>query len=733
MKRNLIISNRLPVTVSREEGRLRFQESVGGLSTGLSSLHKESGGLWIGWPGIASDELVEGEKSEIRRILFDRYRCVPVFLSSAEVEMYYLGFSNKTLWPLFHYFIEKVEFNPETWEVYQAVNRRFFEITQEVLLAGDVIWIQDYQLMLLPKLLKDTHPELRIGFFLHIPFPSYEIYRLLIWREDLLHGVLGADLIGFHTYDYVRHFLSSARRILQLDDQFNRIMYEDRYIHVDAFPMGIDYDRFARAPSKRDPQLETIYEEIQSGIHMVLSVDRLDYTKGIPQRIEAYSQFLQNHPEYHGKIRWNLIIAPSRENIESYDLLKKEISEAISKVNGQFGTMEWMPIWFFYRAFSQESLIEFYRTSDIMLVTPLRDGMNLVAKEYLAARKDLKGMLVISETAGAASELSEAVVINAYDPRAVEEGIMEALSIPEEDRMNRNRIMHQRLERYNIDFWGRDFIKSLEDAVNRSDTMDRRIQIEKKNHLIPQAYHRAGRRILFLDYDGTLVGIQSIPKEAKPDARLIQLLTRLVSDPKNTVVVISGRDRKTLDQWLGSIPGLNLVASHGLWLMEAESRSWQLTTSSDTSWMESIRLVLQMYVDRMPGALLEEKDFSLAFHYRRCESDMASRRIPEIKETLMGMAASSSITIQEGKKVLEMKDSRVNKGHTASTLLHRDAYDFVLAAGDDVTDEDLFNALPEESFSIHIGAGPSSAAYSLKSWHSLRRLLEELAGGESRT
>ena len=406
MPRLIIISNRLPVTVQKKNGAITYTESVGGLATGLSSLYKQSEGLWIGWPGIAAEELTPLEKAEIQRVLLERHQCFPVFLSYNEVEQYYHGFCNSTIWPLFHYFIDKVDFKSHNWGIYKAVNEKFSDSTELVLKSGDIIWVHDYQLMLLPQMIKESHPDNEVGFFLHIPFPSYEVFRLLTWREELLYGILGADLIGFHTYDYVRHFLSSVRRLLGIEDHFNRLVYEDRYVRVDAFPMGIDYDRFARIDLDSSLDLQPTNLEQRSGVQTILSVDRLDYTKGIPQRIEAFQQFLAQYPEYRGKVRWNIIIAPSRVEIGTYDELRKAVTEAISEVNGQYGTLDWMPIWYFFRSFTQDQLIHFYRNADVMLVTPLRDGMNLVAKEFIASHIDLKGMLVLSETAGAASELS---------------------------------------------------------------------------------------------------------------------------------------------------------------------------------------------------------------------------------------------------------------------------------------------------------------------------------------
>jgi trehalose 6-phosphate synthase/phosphatase len=724
MQRVIIISNRLPVTVQKDGGALTYVKSVGGLSTGLSSVHKQSGGVWIGWPGISEEELTSQEKAEIIRVLAEEYQCVPVFLSKHEIDQYYHGFCNKTIWPLFHYFVTKVDYNTEYWITYQMINHRFLEIAEQVLDEGDLIWIHDYQLMLLPQMIKDTHPSNEVGFFLHIPFPSFEIFRLLLWRESILHGILGADLIGFHTYDYVNHFSNSVRRLLGLDAKLNRIAYEDRYIHLDAFPMGIDYERFTKKYSYTDPELDFVAQENSDVVQTILSVDRLDYSKGIPQRIEAFQRFLSGHPEYYKKIRWNLIVAPSRVEVDSYGELLKEITEAISAVNGKFGTLDWMPIWYYYRSFSQESLIYLYRCSDVMLVTPLRDGMNLVAKEYIASRTDYKGMLVISETAGAASELAEAVIVNPNDLDAIGEGIKAALEMPTEEKILRNKLMHQRLKRYSVEFWANDFIKALHSPLIESDSSNTRISIEKDSEPLESAYREAVNRILLLDYDGTLVGYQAIPEEAKPDQELKSLLRELCKDSKNSIVIISGRDKDTLEKWLGDIDGLYLVASHGLWLYLPRDDNWIMTAMTDDTWKEVVRPILERYSDGMPGSLIEEKDFSLALHYRLCEANMAEMKIREVKETLMAMTGPSNISLQEGNKVLEVKDTRVSKGHATSLLISRAEYDFFLGVGDDLTDEDLFSAIPETGFSIKIGLGNSIASYSLKSWKSMRYVLK---------
>jgi trehalose 6-phosphate synthase/phosphatase len=725
MSKIVFISNRLPVTVSKTDGDLEYNRSIGGLATGLKSFHEHAKSIWAGWPGLTDEQLTDNEKKNIRRKLKTGFQCLPVFLTEQEVNHYYYGFCNNTIWPLFHYFAFKTEYNEETWEAYKNVNQKFFEEIESTIGETDTVWIHDYQLMLLPQLIKERFPKASVGFFLHIPFPSYELFRLLVWREELLRGVLGADLIGFHTYDYVRHFLSSARRLLGLEHNLNKLTYEDRYIQVDAFPMGIDYDYFSGKIESEEYKKEfREIEDNKDGTKMILSIDRLDYTKGIPQRIRAFEQFLELYPEYQGKVRLNLIVAPSRTEVDSYDELRREIKELVSEINGKYGTVHWMPIWFFFQTFSQESLIAFYRHADMLLVTPLRDGMNLVAKEYTASCTDYLGMVVISETAGAASEMGEAIVVNANDSLAIARGIKDALDMPPEEKIAINKIIHKRLKRYNVEFWAGEFISSLLHTALDSVTTNTQISIEKNSGLIENAYSHAKKRVLFLDYDGTLVGFKPTPEQAKPDEEIKNILRTLSKDPKNTVVIISGRDRYTLDKWLGDI-NLHFFASHGLWVRHP-GRNWRMTVQLDNAWKKAIAHMLELYTVHMPGSLIEEKDYSLAFHYRQCEPDMTTFKLNELKEALMSMTETMSLEIQEGNKVLEIKDNRVKKGYGAVQFLQNQNYDFILGVGDDFTDEDLFASLPKEAFTIKIGVGSSAARYNIKSWQSMRSLLQRL-------
>ncbi len=724
MGKLIIISNRLPVTITRSEDGFEYQKSIGGLATGLRSYQENTDSLWIGWPGVTDDDLTEEEKGTLSKEFKEKYKCMPVFMSEHEVDAFYHGFCNKTIWPLFHYFTGVTDYDQELWEMYVHANTRFFNYIKTIVEENDTIWVHDYQLMLLPQMIRNHFPDVKLGFFLHIPFPSYEIYRLLVWRNEILLGLLGADLIGFHTYDYARHFLSSVRRLLGYEHNLNQIAFENRYVQVDAFPMGIDYDRFAK--EYNTPQFQEEVRRIVNstkGEKIILSIDRLDYTKGIPQRIRAFNEFLTRNPEYKGKVRFHLIVAPSRVEVSSYEALRSEISELVSQINGTHGTVDWMPVWFYFQTFSQESLTALYKYSDILLVTPLRDGMNLVAKEYIAARADYQGMVVISETAGAASELGEVVVVNANDCIAIADGIKKALEMPTEDKIEINKVIHKRLRRYSVNFWAEEFIKSIDQCA---DNARQRVtqNIDNNGSIVVDAYSKAQKRIIFLDYDGTLVGFKAIPNQAKPDPELKKLLFNLVEDPKNTVVIVSGRDRNSLEEWLGDLR-LHMLAAHGLWRRELDGE-WSMTAALDNRWKDRVENIMQMYADRMPGALIEEKDYSLAFHYRNCEPDLVAVKLGEVRSALFSTIQSMSLGIQEGNKVLEVKDSRIDKGQGASAFLYKQEYDFILGVGDDYTDEDLFAVLPSNALSVKIGMDPTNARYRLNSWKSMRVLLKKL-------
>lgn len=734
MQRIVLVSNRLPINISFKNQRIIVQPSVGGLATGMSSVHKFYETRWIGWPGIDFDSTDVSSLNDINREL-DEQNCVPVYLNRREMENYYFGFSNKTIWPLYHYFTQFAIYESKYWDSYVEVNMRFAEKVLDFIKDDDVIWVHDYHLQLLPKMIKDARPDIMIGFFLHIPFPSFEIFRGLPWRKELIEGILGADLIGFHAYDYERHFISSVRRLLGYDINLNQINLENRIAKVDSFPMGIDYDKYNQAAirQKNKPAKEKtiIARDIENRkivspeIKLVLSIDRLDYTKGIANRLKAFEYFLEKFPEFHEKVTLIMLCVPSRSNVEQYQIMKSEVDELVGRINGKHASINWVPVWYFYRSLPFNSLIDLYTSSDIALITPIRDGMNLVAKEYIATKISGKGVLILSEMAGAAKELGEAIIINPNNYGEIAEALKTALLMPENEQNERIVAMQTRLKRYNIEKWTKDFLTSLTNTVvQREKYATRKLSGTEEIKLL-DAYRHARKRILFLDYDGTLVGFQKKPELATPDEALYKILDKLALKDSNEIVLISGRDKETFTDWFG-IKNYSLIAEHGVWI-KSPGTDWNLIEKMNNEWKEFMRPVFEFYVDRTPGSFIEEKNYSLVWHYRKCDPDLGNMRAIELKDELTSLIANNNLEILEGNKVIEVKNSGINKGKAASQKILGGNYDFILGIGDDWTDEYLFQELPRIAYTVKVGIINTMAKYNVDSFNDVRELLRKLA------
>jgi len=720
----ILVSNRLPVTVVRKGDRLRLQQSTGGLATALASLHKVFGGAWVGWPGITSDR-VEG--SNWRRVEEELRRegLVPVLISESLLDGYYNGFANRTLWPLFHYFPQYAVFDESFWRAYVKVNELFKEEVLSIAKPTDIIWVHDYHLMLLPKMIRKEIPDATIGFFLHIPFPSFELFRTLPWRRELLEGVLGADLIGFHNYDYMRHFMSSVKRGLSINVVLNTINYDGRLIRVDAFPLGIDYERFRKAV--QDPKVRRRAARIRRRLgkaKVIFSIDRLDYTKGIVQRLEAYDYFLEKHPEFRGKVVYVLAVSPSRTRVKHYTELKRRIDELVGMINGKYGEVGWNPIYYLYRYISFEELLAYYLAADVAFILPLRDGMNLVAKEFVASKTDGKGALILSETAGAAAELVEALIVNPNSKEEVAEALRRAVTMHPKEQERRLRSMQERVRRYNLMRWANDFLEGLAEAKKEQIRLRMNVLKPKNLEEMVERYSSAGKRLFLLDYDGTLVPFASRPEEAVPDEEIIELLSRLASVEGNEVVIVSGRDKNTLEEWFGNLP-VGLVAEHGA-LVKRRGGDWEVTVPQDLSWKDAVRQVLEYYVDRTPGSFIEEKEFSIVWHYRNVDPELAELRANELKDTLSGIIQGSKLAVLQGSKVIEVRHADVNKGVAVRRWLDEGGWDFILAAGDDWTDEDMFKVLPDYAYSIKVGIEATEARFNVPSHEDVRKVLSTL-------
>lgn len=730
MKQTVFVSNRLAVRVARGADGFEFVPSVGGLATGLSSV--STGGrppLWIGWSGLAEDELTAQDRDTVNTILRSEHNAIAVPVSQEELDLFYSGFCNDTIWPLFHYFLTYTEYRTETWDAYRAINQRFFEILAEELEEDATVWVHDYQLMLLPGLVKERFPKAHVGFFLHIPFPSFEVFRLLPSREAVLEGLLGADLIGFHTYDYARHFLSSVRRLMGFDHSMGIIRTDKRVVKVDVFPMGIDWDRFANAGDlPRVKEVKSMLDQQYNGQKLILSVDRLDYSKGIPTRIRAFGRMLERYPDYVGTVSLLIIVSPSRESVPRYMDLKREVDELVSDINGRMSTLDWTPVHYQYQTASFEELSAIYRRADVLLVTPLRDGMNLIAKEYLVARNDEQGVLVLSETAGAARELSEAILVNPSDIDGIADAIRDALEQPAEEQQRNMTAIRSRLKRFTVQYWAQDFLEKLGgvreiQSMHRAQPLDPTIVRE-----VVARWKKARKVLLFLDYDGTLMRFRSRPEKARPDEELLTVLQTLNELKGVRVVISSGRDRANLEEWFPDA-SLSIGAGHGAWIREP-TKDWH-AAAVQTDWKEAIRPIIQQTVDRTPGSALEEKDFSLAWHYRNSEPELANVRLAELRDTLITLTENLELSVMDGNRVLEIKPANIHKGRVVRHFIEHDDWDLVVAIGDDATDEHMFQALPDGSVSIKVGAGATEAQYSIDGIKNVFALLKEFTDARS--
>lgn len=720
--RIIIVSNRLPVKIAAEEGGFSYKASEGGLATGLNSVYKQGNNLWIGWPGAHVDE---PSRQKIIEDFKPRNLC-PVFLSKQEIEDYYEGFSNETLWPLFHYFPSYSTFEPKHFEAYERVNRRFAEAIVQSTKPGDTIWIHDYQLLLVPQMVREAMPDATIGFFNHIPFPSYEIFRLLPWRREILAGILGADLIGFHTYDDVRHFLSAAARILNVQTTANELTLGRRKAVVDAFPISIDYEKYSTlADESATRRTERKVRALMNNTRLVLSIDRLDYSKGIAHRLEAYQILLERYLDVmRNKVTFIQLVVPSRDAVPKYKELKDQIAQLVGEINGRFGRIGWQPVQHFYRSFPERLLSALYSAADVALVTPLRDGMNLVAKEYIASRTDGRGVLVLSEMAGASRELAEAITVNPFDIWQVAESIHSALTMPEAEQRRRMSAMRATVSRFDIHHWVRNFNQRLAEVKAWQARSALKNITPANTQRIAADFHTATSRLIFLDYDGTLVGFQKVPSAAGPDKRLLRILADLCDDTRNRVVITSGRDYATLETWLGELP-VDMIAEHGAWQRNKDG-SWTKRADLSDDWKSEIRPVMELYAGRTPGALIEEKNYSLVWHYRGVEPELGALRAHELTEDVGHFMRDRGLQILQGDKVVEVKSMSVNKGMAARVWLNQYPSDFIMAIGDDRTDEDTFRAMPESAITIKVGKGVSAARYSVESFEEVRELLEEL-------
>jgi trehalose 6-phosphate synthase/phosphatase len=714
------ISYRLPVSFKRQDEKINIKSSSGGLVSAVLSLKNESNELhWVGVADFSRLDYAEG-KDQFK----SDFHLHPVFLGKSLNFGFYSGFSNAVLWPLFHYFPSFVEFKPNHFKAYMEANRVISEEVCKMVGSDDIVWIHDYQLLPLAAMIRQVKPDAKIGFFLHIPFPSYELIRLLpkYCRNTLAKSMLGADLIGFHTYEYAQHFLTTVQMIEGLQHKQFNLLYGNRNLRVGVFPISIDYEKFNDAIL--EPQIDAERTKLKSfyeGKKIIFSVDRLDYTKGIVYRLKGFARFLNDHPEWMEKIVFILVAVPSRSAIKKYIERKQMIEVLISEINGKHGTTQWTPVIYKYGSVSFKELIALYTSCDIALISPLRDGMNLVAKEFVASRRDEDGVLLLSDMTGAAKELTDALLFNPLDEEEIAMQIKKALEMPDAERKSRMRNLRNQIKKHNILKWGNDFIFELQDVCQQkvfpgSMTVD-------TNQTIINTYKKSRKRLILLDYDGTLTAFYPSPELARPGDKVLQLLSRLSQNTANKIALISGRDRVTLDEWFGHLP-ITLIAEHGSF---AKQEDWKTTIVDAILWKKGVNKIMQTFADNCSGAFVEEKTFSLCWHYRNTNPQSGFSQSRELISLLSDYLNGANANIIDGNKVVEVKPAQINKGNSILHVFDIAAFDFCMAIGDDRTDEDLFEVVNQfNGITIKAGESSSIAQYRIETIESVISFLEQL-------
>lgn len=736
-KRLIIIANRLPVTIEHTDSGNIVRDTSGGLASSIKSFlkcdaHYFRERIWIGAANCPKDTWMSVTTEP------DQQNCkyCPLFLPEDVYAAYYKGFSNSVIWPLFHCLLSFINYNDSFFDAYLEANESFANKISSMVGKDDIIWIHDYHLLPLASMLRKKYPFLTIGFFLHIPFPAYELFRTIpkTWQEALIKGVLGADLVGFQTPDYAAQFIKCAQAVLQVTvDASKEIFYDNRKIKVAAFPISVDYDQFHNAYDAPEVnRLRSRFLHLERDKKMLLSVDRLDYTKGITNRLIAFKEFLLQNPEYIGKVIFKLIVVPSRCDIKEYEQKKKSIAEFVCNLNSELGTIGWQPVTYYYNHLSFEELIALYTAADIALITPIRDGMNLVSKEFVSSRKDKKGVLILSEMAGAAKELKEAILVNPNDIQQIAEKIKYALEMPLQEQGSRITAMQSWIAQHNVKAWADGFLTQL--CLQGNNTQESSLSDSKapRKTDIRDNYKRASKRLLLLDYDGTCMPISEKSLQVPPDRELVELLASLASDRGNDLYIISGRDSNHLEEWLGELP-IGLIAEHGIKKRGNKRHSdWQIQVPVSKGCIFSVKEILDRYTAKCPHSFIEEKEFSITWHYRMSDPQMATFYAKEIYHHIERFLRPSQGHILMGNKVLEVIFAGVDKGMATRNILKQNHYDFILAAGDDATDEYMFQSLitHTNAFTIKIGSTHSFAKSTLSTPLLLRKLLRYISDND---
>jgi len=641
-------------------------------------------------------------------------------------------YAEHELYNLFHYKQNEPTDGTATrkaWADYYTMNKLFADRIMEIYKPGDIVLVHDFYLLLLPSLLRQRVPNIYIGFFLHTPFPSSEFYRCLSMRKEVLEGILGANMIGFQSYSYSRHFSSCCTRVLGFDSSENGVDAYGAHVAVEVCPIGINAVLTQRQAFD-DPEIIIKLEglrEMYKDKRVIVGRDRLDAVRGVVQKLEAFKTLLEKYPKWRHKAVLIQVTSPSNVYTGQADgdqeKITNKISDLVAKINGTYGTLDFSPVRHFSQYLSREEYFALLRIADVGLITSVRDGMNTTSMEYVICQKENHGPLILSEFSGTIGSLSEAIQINPWSQGGVAAAIHNALELSQEERDAQHAKLFKHVTSNNVQAWANKFLRRLMGNLASFDQSFATPALDRAKLL--SQYRQAKKRLFMFDYDGTLTPIVRDPSAAIPSDRVIRTLKTLAADPRNSVWIISGRDQAFLDEWMGHITELGLSAEHGSFMRPPRSDEWEnLTENTDMSWRAKVLEVFRQYTEKTQGANVEEKKIALTWHYRKADPEYGAFQARECQRELeQTVAKEYDVEVMTGKANLEVRPRFVNKGEIAKRLVleyGEDPPECVLCLGDDFTDEDMFRSLRQTTlpkdhvFSVTVGA---SSKQTLASWH----------------
>lgn len=672
----------------------------------------------IGWTGQPAPDYAERER--VTKDLLAEHQQVPIFLEQQEIQEYYNGFCHTSLWPLLHYISTYARYDQQWFTTYKEINERFADKIVERYRSGDIVWIHDYHLMLVPQFIKAKRPDAKVGFFLHTPFPSYELFRCHPNRRELLSGVLSSDLIGFQTFGYLRHFRSTVLRLLGIESELNKITHEGTQTSIGVYPVGVKTDLVEQAKKSND--YKTYLKELRQTFKnkkVVLSADRLDSSQGLQKKLAAIETYLENNPERRRNVVFLLLVSTSGVHSEEVDHLTHDVEHAVGRINGKYSSVDNIPVHYMNKWVSFNQLCALYTLADVALVTPLMDGMNIIAKEYVACKANVdRGVLILSEFAGASEELFNAIRVNPYNNHQMCDAIATALEMPQADQQKSLQSMLDRITSYDASYWSKTFVRDLEKATRTTDE-----QTQALSDAVVKRFRQPDTtKALFLDYDGSLREFVNNPEDAVPSDELIAIMEKFNQRDDIDVFIVSGRDKDFLEKHFGRFD-FTLVGEHGFF-MRRPGKEWETMAGDiDLSWKGTITEIFQFYSMSTPSTNVEEKHSAIVWHYRQADPEFGEWKAANLMGELTEIISNLPVAIHQGQRMVEVSSQHVSKGLAVARFMNEKDYDLMLCAGDDKTDETMLYFDDDDVVTIKIGDKDTEANYRVSSPKRFRKFL----------